>query len=768
MKRGTVTSFLLIQSVAFGSPCSCTLEVEEISEKRTCKRWPLNCSSHVDPSSPSPSTNIVAVWEISNLGNRLVDGATLPFTSDPPLVQYLESCTAKLWVFLWLCGRQALFVQTTRFGTVTEGQSISFGTGVFKQPHIIPLNFLSKLLIVLDASVLLVGLISKMLQGSIADQDYAVPNLNAQTSTSPDYAYPRGLEHQYTQPHPSSSTSTSSPLEISDGSTLIAPQSMQLPAVQAYRNFREMVVALQDAALGSWIPHPLSAQEYYTFNQDTAQRLAKIRVLEDAQRGVPLGANPDAERSLLLCRIDYKIRFWRTFRVNHLPTEIMTNIFRFVVWAAPEPRAGVQWRLWLTWTCKHWRTVALQDSTIWSAIWFRDLPPFARSLAWVDRAGDAPLDIRVNDSTERKFTDEEMGSLMDRLCTKINSIRMLIIILEDWEPILTILDKLRIAATAAKATGVSLLIERFELHRSGSPYVQIGDGYQPSSLRHPLPLFGGVPTPKLTYFSINGVHVDWGRSHIHNLTTLDLRRMPLERSPELSQFRDILKNSPALYKLCLDGAGPQWHPEDICDYPPVQLSRLRILILADISLHYALYILHHIASPNVRDLTVMNLVGEDYAPLFGAMTARFPAVKILTLFSVETLHTPGAGRALVKWLHSMPLLSYLRIANIKRIFLDAFLYNPETFQRVSGSAPTVKIVCPHVYILEFQSMQPQLIADWGIVRSKIGAPLKKFYIAKEHAKKLSNDDKAALESIAELNLIDFGTITVEEEELLRA
>lgn len=545
-------------------------------------------------------------------------------------------------------------------------------------------------------------------------------------------------------------------------------QNIQRPAPRTYRNLGEIIAAIQGAVLETWTPHPLSRQEYYYFNQDTAQRLFKIRAMEDAQRDVPSGANLEAERALLLARIHYRIRFWRTFRMNDLPTEIMTNIFRFVVWAAPEPRAGVRWRLALTWTCKRWRTIALEDSTIWSAIWFRDLPPFARSLAWVDRAGDAPLDIRIDDSAARKFTDEEMGALMDRLCTKIHSIRMLILILEEWEPVLTILDKLRTAATTAMAAGNSLSIERFELHRSGSPYVQIGDGYQPSSLRHPLPLFGGIPTPKLTYFSINGVHVDWERSNLRNLTTLDLRRMPLERSPGLSQFRNMLTSSPALHKLCLDGAGPQWHPEDRRDLPPVQLSRLRIFILADVSLHYALYILRHIATPNVLDLTVMNLVGEDYTPLFAAMTARFPAVVLLTLFSVETLHSPAAGRTLVKWLDSMPSLSYLRVANIKKIFLDGFLYNPATFLPVPNDPPSpIRLVCPNVSVLEFQAMPPQLIADWALARKKMGAPLKKFYITKGNAEKLSDEDKATLAAVAELNLMDYGTITAEEEQLLR-
>ena len=50
----------------------------------------------------------------------------------------------------------------------------------------------------------------------------------------------------------------------------------------------------------------------------------------------------------------------------------------------------------------------------------------------------------------------------------------------------------------------------------------------------------------------------------------------------------------------------------------------------------------------------------------------------------------------------------------------------------------------------------------------MGAPLKKFYVTKENAKRLSDNDKIALEAIAELNLMDYGAITMEEEQLSRS
>lgn len=542
------------------------------------------------------------------------------------------------------------------------------------------------------------------------------------------------------------------------------------PGVPVRFNRTQYMAQHMRTVIHGWVPHVPSSQEVEDIRRDSDNRRQTIQALEDAKCRLAPGVDTGLDTKLFLSRLDYWIRFTRIFRVNNLPTEIIANIFRYVVWSSATPHSGIVARLRLTWTCRCWRTIAIEDSTLWNAIWFRDHPPFARSLAWLDRSGTAPLDLRINDKPDHKFTDKDMEQLLDRVLTKLPYIRMLIVIVEAWEPVLIVLDKLR---TAAKS-GISVNIERFELHRTGSPYVQIGEGYQPSAFRHPMALFGGVPAPSLKYFSINGVHVDWLKSDLSNLTTIDIRRMPLERSPGLLRFRELLANSPALRKLCLDGAGPQWNPEDSArGLQPVKLPHLKILVIADFSLNYGVYVLSHISAPNVRDLTFMNFVGEDYSPLFGLITSGFPEVRLLTVYSVEAVVTPqGAGR-MVKWLESMPLLSYLRIANIQKRFLQLFLCDPPAIPSdpptaqnaisATSSAPSSRrLLCPLLTVLECQAVDPDMISAWALARRNIGAPLQKIYVNRDMAMKMRPHQHKALIDLASLSCLEQGGKTPEE------
>ena len=537
-----------------------------------------------------------------------------------------------------------------------------------------------------------------------------------------------------------------------------------LPAIppDKWKSIVARVADIRHQVLKDFIPHPLSPEEMQEVRRDTVNRIRAIHDLEASLSSIVPGTNERLQQELFMARLNYQTRFFRIFRMNDLPHEILTNIFRYVAWSAPDRAAGVKWRLWLTWTCKNWRTITLNDPTLWSAIWFRDSPPFDRSFAWFDRAGSAPLDLRIGDHENHQFTDEDIGPLLDRLFTKVSTIRMFIATLKDWEPVLVILDKFR---TAGKA-GIPITLERFELHRTGSPYVQIGAGYQPRAFREPMALFGGAHVTSLKYFSINGVHLDWKNSFLANLTTIDLRRMPLELSPGILQFRDMLSSSPSLRKLCLDGAGPRLQLDEAAGLPPVQLDHLKILVVADFSVHYAHYILSHISARNVRDLTLLNLGGEDYSPFFAIITTRFPEVRILTVYSVEIVETVTSGRTIVKWLESMPLLAYLRIANVKKLFLELFLYDPQTFQhlRQPQLAPR-KVLCPQLSFLECQAVDPDMIVTWGTSRRELGAPVSKIYVSQDWAKKITRQQHAALLGVAPLFILDRGK-AIEEDVLM--
>ncbi|KAF5385092.1 hypothetical protein D9615_001274 [Tricholomella constricta] len=535
-------------------------------------------------------------------------------------------------------------------------------------------------------------------------------------------------------------------------------------------HLRKILRDIIDAALGDGIPRVLSPQEVFDIRHETAEQIDLIRDLETTQRTIAPRIDVELEDALFKARATYRILFTRTFRMNELPNEIITNIFRYVVWSVPDPKAGTLWRLWLTWTCRRWRTIALDDHTVWNAVWFRDHWPFDRSWAWFERARSAPLDIRISRESGINITAQQMGVLMDRLLTKLPNIRMLLIMVEEWDPALVALAKLRDAGQA----GVAFNMERFELHRTGSPYVQIGSGYEPSDYREPMALFGGAPSPPLRTLSLNGIHVDWNASIISNLHTLDLRRMPIELSLESTRFREILSSSPNMKKLCLDGAGPQLDLNDRLS--PIDLKHLKTLVIADFTIQYAHYVLSHISAPHVKDLTLINMTGDDYAPLFQLLTGRFPMVELLAVYTIELAETASSAATIVRWLETMPKLRYLRIANMPGMFLGLFLHDPRNVLDPGQRHPAPRqILSPKLSIIEAHPNSVPQLLNWVVPRARLGAPLDMVYIASTNPIKKKNpqevqeyqDNCRRLSTMTQLRLLPFGAKSAEEEALMK-
>jgi len=330
---------------------------------------------------------------------------------------------------------------------------------------------------------------------------------------------------------------------------------------------------------------------------------------------------------------------------------------------------------------------------------------------------------------------------------------MFIFIVESWELVSIALDKLRDRGLC----GIPINIERLELHRKGHPYIQLGDGYTSTPLAEPMALFGGVRAPFLQHVSLNGVHILWDSSIFTNLTTLDVRRLPLELAPSISRFRDILSSSPTLVKLCLDGAGPQLPPIDFPPQPPIPLKNLKILVICDFSVQYAHYFLSHFTAPHLLDLTLVNLIGEDYSPLLQLLTGRFPEVKLLTIYASELVTTAASAQTANKWLESLPLLTYLRLSFVPPLFLGLFVYdvyavqhpNPEEHPTPELLRP-MRILCPKLSIIEAQPSVLSHLIPWVPKRAKQGVPVSKIYVVRD-LKEIGDDEPAWLNKCRELD-----------------
>ncbi|KAJ3751814.1 hypothetical protein FB446DRAFT_794200 [Lentinula raphanica] len=525
-----------------------------------------------------------------------------------------------------------------------------------------------------------------------------------------------------------------------------------------------------------WQPHPLNPEEIRSIRQQCYKlvltnyihRRAHVRKLTQRQ---PVGTAEEREKLALEVRrhesealktfIAYRLIFWRIFRIHDLPMEILSTIIRFVVWSAPSHtnwhslEATTHLGIELPSTCCHLRFNSMEC----------DL-----------RSRTSPLDLRIDDGPTRRFTDQEVCALLKALTPHLHHIRILIIILEDWEPILSVLK---------------------------SPYLWPGlawRGTKFNPVNHSVSLyslFGGKYVPELKSLTINSVNIDWVNTpSLNNLQTLDLRRIPLELCPTLSRFQQILASSPMLTNLSLDGAGPASDPTVVVnDYHAIDLPHLHTLVLANFAAPFTKYLVSHFTAPNLKDLTILNFEGSDYGPFYEFMIGRFQKIKLLTLRKincpVDTLPV------MIQWLDSMPLLTYARLAALEHDILQAFLFDPDTMKAHPDLSPSLRsafrivedssgtgltapskealedverkprIVSPCLNILEVETTRPDVFADFVLARKLCGVSVKKTYMDRSMAKTFTG---AALKDISQhihtLVCVDIGAKTQEVNELL--
>ncbi|KAJ7925935.1 hypothetical protein B0H13DRAFT_1973960 [Mycena leptocephala] len=499
--------------------------------------------------------------------------------------------------------------------------------------------------------------------------------------------------------------------------------------------------------IAQWVPHPFTPEEIQAVRLEGLRYLVIVRQIEEVQRDIyPRPLPQEVEAQLKFARQSYMLRYFRLFRINDLPTEIISNILRFVVWDST--KRPVDARLGVTWTCRRWREIALSDSTLWNAIWFRGSGArIDRAWAWFERARQAPLDVRIDadpdsddgsdNSTVLDLSDEptmtaaDMRQMLLRLFTKLSTIRMLIIVVDDWKSALLVLDLL---GACGPSTGVPML-QRFELHRGAMKNEDRKSLVWPGITAQPF--LGGAVAPSLGYLSLNGVPIDWSRSVLENLTTFDIRRLPASHSPDAARFREILMNCPRLQKLSMDGAGPKFEEQCAEHIAAVELPHLRTLVVADFSRQYAMFLFSQFSAPN--------------------LTSAFPKVRLLTAYSIQFDASPVGLATMTRWLDSMPLLTYLRVANVANQFFGIF------FRPQAVKTP----VAPRLLVVDCQSIDPSILVQWATDRARFGTPLRKIYVSEELSERFEDDQVKTLTSSRATILAKLprGATTPEEEAL---
>lgn len=499
-----------------------------------------------------------------------------------------------------------------------------------------------------------------------------------------------------------------------------------------------------------WTPRVLSLQELHRYRWDTKRRLAVIYLLEEVVKRLhPLLHVPLTEM-IMIARLDYSARFGRLFRINELPVEILSNIFHYVVWSANDPQECNRGRLALSGTCRLWRRLVVGDPTLWNTFYYRVDSPgrLAFSKLMVERCGSAPMDIRLRDTQERPLSQEDMKDILDHLAPRRSQLRTLSVAVQEWEAGLTLLHWLQAFGTQ----NMPCILDRLEIHRLGPPYVQLGPDQPPNlSPFGPLPLLGGAYVPNLRYFAISGLHIDWTQTTLKHLTTLDIRRVPLDSAPDMDRFRDILLECPDLDRLVLHGAGPKWRPPAE-RHPPVILHKLRSLILADFALNYAQFVLSMLLAPELKELALYGFTGEDYTMLFEQLTGLFPKVRLLTMVSIELAPEEHGAHALVHLFASMPEVKFLQVSKISESFWDVFHFNPKTLVEYPNLIDNIitdstHILFPNLNCLDVNYSPWSSLCRFLTLRRHVGYGVDKVYIAQPYWMELTADERNILRQL---------------------
>ncbi|KXN88802.1 hypothetical protein AN958_06671 [Leucoagaricus sp. SymC.cos] len=489
-----------------------------------------------------------------------------------------------------------------------------------------------------------------------------------------------------------------------------------------------------------WTPRLLSLHELHRYRWDAKRRLAVIYLLEEAMKRLQPLLNVHLTDMIMIARLDYSARFGRLFRINELPAEIMSTIFHYVVWSADDPQECNRNRLALGATCRLWRRLVVGDPTLWNTFCYRADSPGQLALS--------KLIVESRDTPERPLNQEDMEDILSHLSSRRGQLRTLSVAVQEWEAGLTLLHWLQYFGRQ----NLPCSLKRLEVHRLGPPYVQLGPEHSPSSSPFaPLPLFGGAYVSSLRHFAISGLHIDWTRTTLKHLTTLDIRRVPLDSAPDFDHFREILLDCPELDRLVLHGAGPKWRPPAE-RHSPVLLYNLRSLILADFALSYAQFVLSILLAPDLKELALYGFTGEDYTTLFEQLTGLFPKVRLLTMISIELASEEHGAQALVRLFASMPDVRFLQVSKISESFWDAFSFDPKTLIEYpdltdNNTLDPTHILFPRLNCLDINYTPWDSLCKFLAFRRHVGYELDKVYIARMYWLELDAEERESLRQL---------------------
>ncbi|KAF9535679.1 hypothetical protein CPB83DRAFT_26818 [Crepidotus variabilis] len=499
--------------------------------------------------------------------------------------------------------------------------------------------------------------------------------------------------------------------------------------------------------------------------QQRMDRLVQIRdASPDGLRSVDMETFRDALKSLNDIRAQYLVLLPLTFRINHLPPELLMRIFRLSIWPLSGTDSDLEAAVCLSHVSRLWRSITISDQRLWNPVCFLEPAKFERSFAIMERAGPTGLDVRIRDKQATPISPEAMRNLMIRIFYWIQGIKRLDVFVFNKEAIIPVLEALGQISLLSSPVSMEVVELHSFLATSPANYVHVVQ-----------PLFGGAIPPFFKHLCLDGIRTDWGVKLLSRLTTLDLRRLAMGTLPSASTFRAILQNANTLEKLVLDAAGPMHPPNVALGLPPIVLPGLKILVIGGCTDAYFEYLLAYFKAPNVLDLTITFPINNNNTRLFNSLTTCncMPLVQILTLVKFprrDEAFPHDQAILFSKWLKTMPDLTFLRVINTNPGLFDVLAFDETTFSFAgAGDWPKDrprKLICAKLKYFDWQTEYADLkqIQLCLSTRKSLGHPAWRLWISSRIASSFRWEEAMQLpEFLAEGGTVSTSELRTEEE-----
>ena len=368
---------------------------------------------------------------------------------------------------------------------------------------------------------------------------------------------------------------------------------------------------------------------------------ARVAALSTINKGI------DASRQFLCSLLTHRNAL---MPISLIPPEILARVFDLLMLEEPPlfGRRNLGW-IKVTHVCRHWRQVALDDSSLWARIW-----GIQTNTKWIPemlaRAKNAPLDIKLNAD---KWTSPETLLMIPPHLFHTRQLRLYSLYTPHFDHVREIFS------SEAPA------LEHFELTVTTYSPIDCKDlGLNV--------LFKGH-APRLRAFSLSRLVIPWSLIPRGQLTQLKIA-YPDEGfySPgDLNQLVDLLVNCPALEILTLESC----LPSQLAEFPhdrTIHLSHLSHLHLRGPTSHIMnmLKVLKIPSSTTLHLDCISNITSINDNPeglLLSVISAQFqsPGPVEFKSFTVALRNTTGSGSLKITASTSPSTLRNLQIQNLE-------------------------------------------------------------------------------------------------------